>query len=82
MLRLLENTSVASLARAVEAALAIGATGADAIGLIVFHHAERPVGLFSLDGHPHLKSVVLDPPDLAAYAALTHDALTQQGAAS
>ena len=82
VLRLLENASMASLARAVDQALAIGATGADAIALILFHHAEQPVGLFSLDGHPHLKSVVLDPPDLAAYAALTHDALTQQGAAS
>jgi hypothetical protein len=78
----LENASVASLARAVDQALTIGATGSDAIALILFHHAERPVGLFSLDGHPHLKSVVIEPPDLSAYAALTHDALTQQGAAS
>ena len=66
-----------ALARAVEAALAIGATGADAIALILFHHAERPVGLFSLDGHPHLKSVAIEPPDLSAYRTLT-----QQGAAS
>ena len=50
---------------------------ADAIALILFHHAEQPVGLFSLDGHPHLKSVVIDPPDLSAYRTLT-----QQGAAS
>jgi transposase len=77
VLRLLENTSVASLARAVDQALSIGATGADAVALILFHHAEHPVGLFSLDGHPHLKSVVLDPPDLSAYRTLT-----QQGAAS
>ena len=59
-----------ALARAVEQALAIGATGSDAIALILFHHAERPVGLFSLDGHPHLKSVVIDPPDLSAYRTL------------
>jgi len=45
--------------------------GADAIALILFHHAERPVGLFSLDGHPHLKSLSIDPPDLCAYRALT-----------
>lgn len=77
VLRLLENASVASLARAVDQALSIGATGADAIALILFHHAEQPVGLFSLDGHPHLKSVVIDPPDLSAYRTLT-----QQGAAS
>ena len=82
VLRLLENASAASLARAVDQALAIGATGSDAIALILFHHAERPVGLFSLDGHPHLKSYRIDPPDLAAYTALTNAALTSQGAAS
>ena len=68
---------VPSLSRAVEAALAIGATGSDVIALILFHHAERPVGLVSLDGHPHLKSVVIDPPDLSAYRTLT-----SQGTAS
>jgi len=77
VLRLLENSSVPALARAVEAALDIGATGSDAIALILFHHAERPVGLFSLDGHPHLKSFAMDPPDLTAYRALT-----PQGAAA
>jgi hypothetical protein len=39
--------------------------------LILFHQEERPVGLFSLDGHPHLKSFVIDPPDLGAYSTLT-----------
>jgi transposase len=77
VLRFLEQSTVPALARAIEAALAIGATGSDAIALILFHHAERPVGLFSLDGHPHLKSVVIDPPDLSAYRTLTG-----QGAAS
>jgi transposase len=71
VLRLLEQASVAELAKAVESALSIGATGSDAVGLILFHHAEAPVGLFSLDGHPHLKSVVIDPPDLSGYRALT-----------
>ena len=71
VLRLLERATVPSLARAVDRALAIGATGSDAIALILFHHAERPVGLFSLDGHPHLKSFVIDPPDLGAYGTLT-----------
>jgi hypothetical protein len=71
VLRLLENASVAELARAVERALAIGATSSDAIALILFHNAERPVGLFSLDGHPHLKSFVIEPPDLSAYRTLT-----------
>ena len=71
VLRLLEHSSVPALSRAVERALDIGATTSDAIALILFHHAERPVSLFSLDGHPHLKPFVIDPPDLAAYRTLT-----------
>jgi transposase len=71
VLRLLENATVPALTRAVETALSLGATGSDAISLILFHHAEQPVGLFSLDGHPYLKSFVMDPPDLSAYRTLT-----------
>ena len=48
-----------------------GRPAADAIGLILTHSKERPVGLFSLDGHPHLKAVAVEPPDLGAYRALT-----------
>jgi hypothetical protein len=71
VLRLMESASLKELTAAVEQALSIGATGSDAIGLILLHSKERPVGLFSLDGHPHLKSVAIDPPDLDAYRALT-----------
>jgi hypothetical protein len=71
VLRLLESASLRELTAAVEQALSIGATAADAIRLIVLHRAERPVGLFSLDGHPHLKLFAIDPPDLHAYRALT-----------
>ena len=74
VLRLLEHATIAELTAAVTQALAIGATGADAIGLILAHRAERPVGLFSLDGRPHLKAFVIPPPDLGAY-----DVLTQTG---
>lgn len=35
------------------------------------HSVKKPVGLFNLDGHPHLKSVAIEPPDLTAYRALT-----------
>jgi len=77
VLRLLENSTLPALTKAVESAITIGATGSDAIALILFHHAERPIGLFSLDGHPHLKSVVIEPPDLSAYRTLT-----QQGVAA
>jgi hypothetical protein len=67
----MEHASLHSLTGAVDAALAIGATSADAVALILYHRAEQPVGLFSLDGHPHLKSVQVDPPNLTRYAALT-----------
>jgi len=75
VLRLMEKATVAELAGAIEVALSIGATSADAITLILFHRQERPAGLFSLDGHPHLKSVAVESIDLGAY-----DALAQKGA--
>jgi len=71
VLRLMERTSLTNLTAALDQALSIGVTSSDAIALIVFHRDEQPVGLFSLDGHPHLKSVAIDPPDLRAYRALT-----------
>ena len=71
VLRLLEHATMRELAGAVDQALAIGATGSDAITCILHHRAEAPVGLFALDGHPHLKSVVIEPPDLTAYRVLT-----------
>jgi len=71
VLRLMESATLKELTAAVEQALFIGATGSDAIGLILLHSKERPVGLFSLDGHPHLKAVAIEPPDLDAYRALT-----------
>jgi transposase len=71
VLRLMEHSTLCELTKAVDVALGIGATNSDAIALILAHRAERPVGLFSLDGHPHLKSVAIEPPDLSAYAALT-----------
>ena len=39
--------------------------------LILEHRREQPVGLFCLDGRPHLKLVAVPMPDLAAYACLT-----------
>ncbi len=71
VLRLCEHATVAELAGAVAQALDIGATSSDAITCILHHRAERPVGLFSLDGHPHLKPFAINPPDLNAYRALT-----------
>jgi len=70
VLRLLERASVRELADAVRAALSMGATSSDAISLILHHRQERPVSLFSLDGLPHLRPFVIEPPDLSAYASL------------
>ena len=71
VLRLLERTTLSELTGAVDQALLIRATGSDAITCILHHRSEAPVGLFSLDGHPHLKSVAIEPPDLTAYRVLT-----------
>jgi hypothetical protein len=43
---------------------------ANAVRLILEHGRERPVGLFCLDGRPHLRSVDVPTPDLSAYASL------------
>ena len=67
----MESATLKELTGAVEQALSIGATGSDAIGLILTRSKERPVGLFSLDGLPHLKAVAVEAPDLGAYKVLT-----------
>ena len=71
VLRLLENASISQLAGAVEQSLAIGATGSDAVRVILQARQETPIGLFSLEGRPHLKWVQVQAPDLSAYRALT-----------
>ena len=71
VLRLLEWADPAELTRAVQRALELGAADADAVRLILEHSRERPVGLFCLDGRPHLKLVAVPLPDLAAYTSLT-----------
>jgi hypothetical protein len=58
------------LAAAVERALAIGATTADAVRVLLEVTRESPVGLFRLDGRPHLAGVSVPRPDLGAYHAL------------
>jgi transposase len=70
VLRLLESASMAQLAAAIEQTLAIGAISADAVRVVLQTRDERPVGLFNLDGRPHLKLVRVHPPDLAAYRVL------------
>ena len=70
VLRLLEKCSLGELAAAVERALAIGATTADAVRVLLEVTRESPVGLFRLDGRPHLAGVSVPRPDLGAYHAL------------
>jgi transposase len=70
VLRLLERFSLPQLTEAVEYALDIDVTDADSIRTIVEHRAERPVGLFSLEGRPHLAHVRVETTDVAAYGAL------------
>jgi hypothetical protein len=76
VLRLLEGASLEELTDAVERALELGAADADAVRLILEHRRERPVGLFCLDGRPHLKLVSVPAPDLSAYAGLTAEVMS------
>ena len=69
-LRLLESATISDLADAVDYALDIDITDADSIRVILQHRRESPVGLFSLDGHPHLKTVQVDSTDPATYQSL------------
>ncbi|WP_218932062.1 Mu transposase domain-containing protein [Adhaeretor mobilis] len=69
-LRLLESYSVPELARAIEYALDIGIHDADSIRVILEHRRESPVGLFSLDGRPHLRTVAVTETNVSAYQAL------------
>jgi len=70
VLRLLEKASLGDLTAAVERALAIGATTADAVRVLLEVTREAPVRLFRLDGRAHLAGVTVPRPDLAAYHAL------------
>lgn len=74
VLRLMETASLSQLTGAVEQALSIGATSVDAIKLILEHRRQEPIALFSLDGHPHLKTVRVPNVDLTGYRGLTEGA--------
>src|SRR5262245_46537579 len=70
VLRLLEKCSLGELATAVERALAIGATTAAAVRVLLEVTREAPGALFRLAGRPHLAGVSVPRPDLSAYHAL------------
>ena len=71
--RLLEIAEPREVEHAIEQALSIGATSATAVRLILEQRRETPVGLFSLDGRPHLKQVTVAPPDLSPYGSLVRE---------
>jgi len=73
VLRLLESYSITDLADAVEYALDIGIHDVDSIRVILEHRGESPVGLFSLDGRPHLKTVVVAATNVSAYQTLLQE---------
>lgn len=70
VLRLLERHPLVDLTAAVERALTINATTADAVRVLLEVGREMPVQLFRLDGRPHLAGVAVPRPDLSAYHAL------------
>lgn len=76
VLRLLENHSLTALKGAVQQALEIGASSADAVRLILEYQQESPIDLFCLDGRPHLKHVRISQTSVLAYQSL----LTSSGA--
>jgi transposase len=75
VLRLLETAALSHLTGAVEQALSIGATSVDAIKLILECRRQEPIALFSLDRHPHLKTVSVPDVDLTSYRGLTEGML-------
>jgi transposase len=70
VLRLLETFPLAQVADAVGYALDIDVIDPDSIRVILDHRADRPVGLFTLDGRPHLRAVRVAATDVSAYGAL------------
>jgi transposase len=70
VLRLLERHSLPQLRQAVERGLEVGAITRDAIAQFLYPREDWRATVFSLDGHPHLRQVRVDAPQLSAYAEL------------
>ena len=70
VLRLLERHSLSALRRAVEKALRAGAISRDAIAQFLLPRPEHRHTTFPLDGHPHLREVKIERPDIRAYGDL------------
>lgn len=76
VLRLLETHAMPVVRRGVQHGLGIGATGSDAIRVIIEYQQEEPVALFSLDGRPHLKLVRVAQTDVSVYQSLLVEGTT------
>ncbi len=70
VLRLLERHPMGALRRAVEQALGIGAITCDAVAQFLTPQTQWQHTVFRLDGHPHLRGVRIDSPDVRAYGQL------------
>lgn len=70
VLRLLEKHALPELRAAVEKALAVGAVTRDAIAQFLFPREDWRLTVFSLDGHPHLRTVRIAPPNIQSYREL------------
>jgi len=70
VLRLLERHELAAVTAAVERALTLPVSDADAVRLLVERAQERPVPGFDLSGRPQHLAVPLPPPDLTVYGSL------------
>ena len=70
VLRLLEKHTMPQLRAAVDKGLACGAINRDAIAQFLYPQEEVRDQIFNLDGHPHLKEVIVQAPNLQVYAQL------------
>jgi transposase len=70
VLRLLEKHPLGTLRHAVEHGLRAGAVNRDVIAQFLIPHEPWRFTLFKLDGHPHLRCVKVQAPDMRAYGSL------------
>jgi len=70
ILRMLEKHPLPVLRAAVEKALRAGAIRRDAIAQFILPQEEWRATLFALDGHPHLRGVKVQVPDVRQYGEL------------
>lgn len=70
VLRLLERHKLPALRRAVEKALVADALSRDAIAQFLVPQPQWRHTSFRLDGHPHLRGVKIERPDIRAYGDL------------